>query len=48
MSTNNYLAAVAVKHGFQDYIEVSHRGLRNQIQGFIGAQKKTDINIFTK
>jgi hypothetical protein len=48
MSTKDYLAAVAVKHGFQDYMEVSHRGLRNQIQGFIGAQKKTDINIFTK
>ena len=40
MSTNDYLAAVAVKHGFQDYMEVSHRDIRNQIQGFIAAQNK--------
>ena len=47
MSTNDYLAAVAVKHGFQDYLEVSHRDIRNQIQGFIAAQNKKGHDIWT-
>ena len=40
MSTNDYLAAVAVKHGFQNYVKVSNRNLRNQIRGFVTAQNK--------
>ena len=48
MSTNDYLAAVAVKHGFQDYMEVSHRDIRNQIQGFIAAQNKNGHQYITR